>query len=257
MSKLTPQQQKLKDEFIAAKGYWADLWDGTLEMAPEFFEAYLEFARVPWRTGVLEPKVKELIFIAVDAATTHLYEPGLRIHMRNAMEQGATRDEIMEVLQLVSVLGLHSVTEGVPALVDEFQKAGRGADVEIPEFDENQNRLKDEFVRTKGYWSDYWDQVLGLTPEFFEAYLRLAAVPWETGVLEPKVKELIFIAIDASTTHLYERGLRIHIRNAMDQGATREEIMEVLQLISALGIHACTMGVPVLVDELEKAQQRA
>ena len=256
MGNLTPQQQKVKDEFIAAKGYWDASWDGTLEIAPEFFEAYLEFARVPWRTGVLEPKVKELILIAVDAATTHLFEPGLRIDMRNAMTQGATRQEIMEVLQLISVLGLHSVTEVVPVLVDEFQKAGRGADVEIPEFDENQNRLKDEFVRTKGYWSDYWDQVLGLTPEFFEAYLRLAAVPWETGVLEPKVKELIFIAIDASTTHLYERGLRIHIRNAMDQGATREEIMEVLQLISVLGMHSCTVGVPMLVEEFEKAQKK-
>ena len=29
--------------------------------------------------------------------------------------------------------------------------------------------------------------------------------------------------------------------------------MEVLQLVSVLGIHSCTMGVPVLIDELKKS----
>ena len=47
--------------------------------------------------------------------------------------------------------------------------------------------------------------------------------------------------IDAATTHLYEPGLRQHIRNALRYGATKEEIMEVLELVSVLGIHACTL----------------
>jgi hypothetical protein len=29
--------------------------------------------------------------------------------------------------------------------------------------------------------------------------------------------------------------------------------MEVLELVSVLGIHACTLGVPVLMEELEAA----
>jgi hypothetical protein len=32
--------------------------------------------------------------------------------------------EIMEVLQLTSVLGIHTITEGVPLLLDEAKKAG-------------------------------------------------------------------------------------------------------------------------------------
>ena len=75
----------------------------------------------------------------------------------------------------------------------------------------------------------------------------------EKGPLEPKFKELIYIAIGAATTHLYEPGLRQHIRNALRYGATKEELMEVVELVSVLGIHACTMGVPVLMEELEAA----
>ena len=41
----------------------------------------------------------------------------------------------------------------------------------------------------------------------------------------------------------------------MEYGATKEEIIEVYQLVSVLGIHTCTLGIPVLVEELEKAGQ--
>jgi len=120
---LSEEQKRLRDEFIEARGYWNEFWDGLLELDPNFFQAYLAFSGVPWRTGPLEPKIKELIYIAVDAATTHLYEPGLRQHIRNALKYGATREEIMEVLELVSVLGIHACTMGVPVLMEELKAA--------------------------------------------------------------------------------------------------------------------------------------
>jgi alkylhydroperoxidase/carboxymuconolactone decarboxylase family protein YurZ len=86
--------------------------------------AYARLSSVPWQHGTLGPKIRELIYIAIDAATTHLYLPGLRTHIRNALGHGATVAEIMEVLQLTSVLGIHTITEGVPALLDEAKKAG-------------------------------------------------------------------------------------------------------------------------------------
>ena len=69
--------------------------------------------------------MKEFIYIAIDAATTHLYEPGLRIHIQNALKYGATVQEIMEVYQLISVLGMHTFTMGIPVLLDELEKAGQ------------------------------------------------------------------------------------------------------------------------------------
>jgi alkylhydroperoxidase/carboxymuconolactone decarboxylase family protein YurZ len=124
MATLTAQQEELKQRFIEGRGYWADFWDGLLGLDPDFFEAYLQFSMVPWKKGHIEPKVKEFIYIAIDAATTHLYEPGLRIHLRNALKYGATKEEIMEVYELVSVLGLHTVTMGVPVLLEELEAHG-------------------------------------------------------------------------------------------------------------------------------------
>src|ERR1700733_13217165 len=124
------KKQKLKEEFTAARGYWSPIWDDILEATPEFFAAYMKFSSVPWKTGTLSPKVRELIYIAIDSSTTHMYEPGLKVHIRNALRYGATKDEIMEVYQLTSVLGIHTVTFGLPVLLDEAKKAGRDAEVE-------------------------------------------------------------------------------------------------------------------------------
>ena len=96
-------------------------------------------------------------------------------------------------------------------------------------------------------------KILALDPDFLEIYQKFSSLPWQRGHLEPKVKEFVYIAIDVATTHLYEPGLRIHIQNALRYGATVEEIMEVYQLVSVLGMHTFTMGIPVLLDELEKA----
>jgi alkylhydroperoxidase/carboxymuconolactone decarboxylase family protein YurZ len=120
------------------------------------------------------------------------------------------------------------------------------------ELSERQQQLKKDFVAARGYWNPFWDGLLSLDADFFEAYLNFSAVPWKNGTLEPKVKEFIYIAIDASTTHLYEPGLRLHIQNALGYGATKEEIMEVYELASVLGIHTCTLGVPILMEELEQ-----
>ena len=42
----------------------------------------------------------ELLSIALDASVTHMYAPGTRRHIKNALHAGATMDEVMEVLKL-------------------------------------------------------------------------------------------------------------------------------------------------------------
>ncbi|ETI69006.1 carboxymuconolactone decarboxylase family protein [Neobacillus vireti] len=249
MTQLTNKQRELKEKFIAERGYWADFWEDTLRLNEDFFEKYIKFSAVPWKKGTLDPKVKELIYVAIDASTTHLYSPGTQAHMQNAIRYGATPEEIMEVFMLTSVLGIHTCTSGIPILVDELKNAG----VELnEELTVRQEKLKEQFKEARGYWSELWDQFLLLDDEFFEAYLEFSSVPWNKGTLEPKVKEFIYIAIDAATTHLYDPGTRVHIKNALKYGATKEEIMEVFQLVSVLGIHTCLEGVPILVEEMKK-----
>jgi len=114
----------LTDAYIA-KGDWNPLWDRVRALDPEFIEAYLAFRDVPHRRGPLPPKFKELVLVAINVATTHLYAPGARRHMQNALRLGATAEELLEVIQLTTVMGIHSVNLAVPILCEELEKAGR------------------------------------------------------------------------------------------------------------------------------------
>ena len=64
--------------------------------------------------------------------------------------------------------------------------------------------------------------------------------------------ELISIALDASSTHMYAFGTRRHIKAALKAGAAVEEIMEVLKLCVAQGVQSCNLGVPILAEELSQ-----
>jgi alkylhydroperoxidase/carboxymuconolactone decarboxylase family protein YurZ len=247
---LTARQQQIKDEFIAVRGTWSPAWDRILELDAEFLHAYLEWSAVPLRKRHLEPKVREFIFIAADAAATHLYEPGIRQHIRAALDLGATAAEVMEVLELTSTLGIHACNIGVPLLIEVLAEEGK-RDGPAP-LSPRQHDLKAEFTANRGYWHEFWDGLLELDPELFAAYVRFSSVPWQTGVLEPKVKELVYIAFDAAATHLYEPGLKLHLRNAIRLGATTAEILEVLEIVSVIGIHTAAVGVPILAEELAR-----
>jgi len=249
-TKLSERQRGLREEFLDARGYWNENWEELLTVDEDFFAAYLSFSSVPWKTGPLEPKVKEFVYIAVDAAATHLFTPGIRSHIKRALELGATTAEIMEVIELTSTLGIHAANIGVPILVEELEAAGQPVSREL---DARQQEIKAQFEAKRGYWNPFWDEILLLAPEFFDSYTRFSSIAWENGPLEPKVKELIYTAFDVSCTHLYVKGLRAHIKNALGYGATREEIMEVIELASVVGIHATNVGVPILVEELAAA----
>lgn len=109
-----------------------------------------------------------------------------------------------------------------------------------------------EAQRRTGDWNPAWDQLFELDPDYLEAFLHFRSVPLSRGPLEQKYKELIFIAINAATTHLWAPGVRRHIANALDAGATREEILEVIQLTTIMGIHSMTLAAPILEEEIDK-----
>jgi alkylhydroperoxidase/carboxymuconolactone decarboxylase family protein YurZ len=113
----------LTDAYIAS-GDWNALWDRVRALDPEFIEAYLAFREASQRKGPLPPKFRELILVAVNVATTHLYAPGARRHMANALRLGATAEELLQTIQLTTLLGIHSVNLGVPILCEELERAG-------------------------------------------------------------------------------------------------------------------------------------
>jgi alkylhydroperoxidase/carboxymuconolactone decarboxylase family protein YurZ len=249
---------QLRERFVETTGYWSPAWQSLLDTDPGFFETFVELAAVPRRSDALDSKVKELICVAVNAAATHLFEPGIRAHVRRALEAGATKEELLEVLQLTSTLGIHASTVGVPLLLEATIESDSDSqprrDVEAAPLDERRAALKADFEAKRGYWHGFWDGLLALDPDFFQAYVEFSAYPWENGVLEPKVRELIYTAFDASATHMYVPGLRQHIENALGHGATPAEVMEVFELASTIGIHGYLVGLPILLEELERVE---
>ena len=111
----TNQKYPLTDAQIAS-GDWNPLWDTLRQWDPHFVEAYVAFRNAPRKKGPLSPSTRELILIALNACTTHLYAPGVRRHMENALKLGVTRAEILEAVQLTTLVGIHSCNLAVPIL---------------------------------------------------------------------------------------------------------------------------------------------
>ena len=112
-----------------------------------------------------------------------------------------------------------------------------------------------EKQRASDDWNPLWEQFHEVDPEFLEAYLAFRGLPQQKGPLEQKYKELILVAINAATTHLYAPGVRRHIRNALKAGATMEEILETIQLTTVMGIHSCNLAIPILMEEVSRGEE--
>lgn len=237
---------RLKAGFVDSLGYWSSGLQALLDQDPGFFAAALGLANVPARSGVLTPAVKALVQLALDVTVSRFDRKATERSIGVALARGASEGEVMEVCHLTSVLGIQSCVVALPVLVDELSKLGRSAEMGPDTFDQPREDLKAAFVALRGYWSPLWDDLLRNSPDYFEAYTKFSAYPWTNGALEPKVKEFVYIAIDATTNHLYEPGIRIHIRNALNHGATASEIVEVLEIISLLGIESSVLGAAAL-----------
>jgi len=236
--------------FVETHGAWDHDWDTVLEVDPDFVAAYARMSRVPARGGHLSAKFRELVLLAVNAAATHLHLPAVDTHLRRALELGATAEEVVEVLELTATLGIHAMNIGVPLLVEVLQERGEWA--EPAELDDRRRQLRDEFTLRRGYWHPFWDQMLELAPDMFEAYTEFSGVPWRTGPLSPAEKELIYISFDIAATHLFVPGTKLHIRNALAHGATVQQVVEVMELASLLGVQSVTTTAPLLRQLLDE-----
>lgn len=223
-------------------GFHDGLTDEEVALDERFVMAFRSMRESAVRRRALSPAVRELIGLAVNAAVTHLYGPAIERHTRLALKAGAGRREILEALELASVLGIHTITIGLPVVLEAF-----GLDLAAP-LNERQERLKEEFTARRGGWTELWNSLLLSDEQFFVAYTEFSSVPWENGpALDPKTRELIYVAIDASTTHLLVPGIRVHTQNAIRYGATLDELLEVLELVALLGMQTYAEGARALL----------
>ena len=99
--------------------------EGLSDIAPELGEFIVDFAYgdVIARPG-LDLKTRELSTVATLAALGHA-QPQLKVHMRGALNVGATRAEIIEVLLQVAVYaGFPAALNAVGSAREVFREAG-------------------------------------------------------------------------------------------------------------------------------------
>lgn len=255
--KLTGDQEKLKAAFLSLGEEFTAPWHNILQLDPRYFQAYLGLRQVPLQKQRLPRKVQELVLLAMDASVTLLYEPGIAAHTTAALRAGASKQEILETLELTSAVGIHGLNVGMPLLEEVLREKGQHLNSANTALDQRQHDLKASFEKKRGYWSSTWDPILAVDPDFFEAYTNFSSVPFQAdhSALDPKTKELIYCAIDCAATHLYQPGLKLHIRNAINHGATTEEVVEVFELSSLIGLQTVLRGADILTEELEKEQK--
>jgi alkylhydroperoxidase/carboxymuconolactone decarboxylase family protein YurZ len=131
-------------------------WDAALEQIrewdPEWAETCAKMTTNPWSSNVLPRKTVELIGVALNAACTNLNPDGTRRHIRAALRAGASRDEILMVLKMASVLAINSCSLGAPILLEEANAAGVKPSpkpaASTPACDK---------ARAIGQWNDAWN----------------------------------------------------------------------------------------------------
>jgi len=216
---------------------WDPAWAATCE----------RMAINPSRGSVLPRQLVELIGVGLNAACTNLNADGVRRHVRAALDAGASREQVLMVLKMASVMSIHSCSLGAPVLLEEAKAAGAEPApkpaVPTPACDR---------MKAIGQWNAAWDPFLALDPAWTDEFMATGAQIYGSGLLSAKDVELLSIAFDASYTHMYAPGTRRHIRNALRAGATMEEVMEVLKLCVVQGVQACNLGVPILAEELRR-----
>ena len=96
-------------------------WDSALEKLRSWESSWAAICATmtenPWESGILPRRFVELVGVALNAACTNLNPEGTRRHIRAALAAGATRDEILMILKMASVMAIHSCSLGAPILI--------------------------------------------------------------------------------------------------------------------------------------------
>jgi alkylhydroperoxidase/carboxymuconolactone decarboxylase family protein YurZ len=105
-----------------------------------------------------------------------------------------------------------------------------------------------------GNWNPDWEPFARLDPAWTEKAIALSITPAVSGALDAKTIELVGLALDASCGNLYRPGLRRHMQRALRAGATRGEILAVLQLAALQGLNSMCVAAPILLELLEERE---
>jgi alkylhydroperoxidase/carboxymuconolactone decarboxylase family protein YurZ len=254
----TIDRDAIKARFIAERGYWRPWTDALLRHNPRFLERYAAYAGHPARVGPLAAKQVELIYVALDASSTHLFAPGLKTHMEKALAAGATPQEILDVLHLVAAQGLDSVYQAVAILAEERDRVtaerGAGSGPHDAAGDAPSAPGPELLARIRHLNLPVAPAAMSLMNELDPGYLPVLLDVLEHGRPEEGLADddraLIEVALFACFTGHDPQALRQRIRRALDAELPPAALLQAIQLGAHLSVHGTALGAETMAELL-------
>jgi len=147
------------------------------------------------------------------------------------------------VIALISGLGVHSLMVSSVPVLEAARRHGR---IETT-MDAERVALWDRYVGDDPFWKGFEAEVPGflqsmliLSPDIFEGFFTYCAIPWKSGKVRAVTKELIAMASDATPSHRFVPGFKVHLRNAIALGASKTMVRETLRIAARTPKHSGT-----------------
>lgn len=212
-----------------------ELVDKKADLAPEKMEAWLNFSRTVFQEGALSEKTKQLIAVAVSHVTQCAYS--IRAHTTQAMQKGATKEEIMEAIWIAAAGRASGAYSQAAIAVDQM------------EVDENGTKYKDLFPNAT---PEMAAKKARLAPQIVETWRKFSNSVFKAGKLDEKTKQLIALAISHVTQCAY--CIRGHTKMAKVKGANNKQLMEAIWVAAEMRAEAAYDHATITMDEMEKME---
>ncbi len=199
-----------------------DLKAALIGINPKFGDLCIRAAGEAWGLPLISQKCKALITIAIDVVNQDHVGPGspFGAHVSMAIKQGATRDEVEEVLLFTCIYAGFNKAAGCFGALNVV--LGNSTDKLENGIVYDPNALVDTGLK---------ESLAELHPQFGDLFYRLAAEVWGLPIISIKEKAFMAIAIDIAnqdkSTGLVNPFVK-HTEIAARYGATRAEIEELI-----------------------------
>jgi alkylhydroperoxidase/carboxymuconolactone decarboxylase family protein YurZ len=227
------ERERIKAFFLQERGYWRPWTETMLAVSPGFVEQYARYAGYPARTGPLTPRMVELIYVGLDASSSHLFPSGLHTHMKRAREVGATDGDIFDVLHLVAVQGVASVGQATDILA-EFTDQGEGTAIAAA--------LQARIDKLGPTHALSLQAIARLDPGYAEVLLAFIEQGRPETGLTAAERSLVQLALHACFTAFNPSAVRQIVATALSQGLKAAELLQAIQLGAHLAVHGTALG---------------
>jgi alkylhydroperoxidase/carboxymuconolactone decarboxylase family protein YurZ len=174
----------------------------------------------------LDALSEALIRLGLCVSVTSLDPDEISSAIGRAFDARASPAQVQEVIALVSGLGVHSLMMSAVSVLEAARQRGLIATDDC--LTENEQALWKTHVGDDPFWIGFEAETPGflhallkLSPDLFTGFFAYCALPWKSGTVRARTKELIAMAVDATPTHRFLPGFRVHLHNAVLLGVGR------------------------------------